>query len=360
MSLIIESRPLVERSALLDAEFKHSTNSINQQEAFTSKKRIPINTTLYPDNILGLDIMKFKKYLNSNIRHVFSYDDTITHAEDESDQNMLIINPHEYSHVKNLVENNSTAQKNIFIGKYDNMINREVEFFGIDYLDRMLDYSNNKILDIDVPIVLVGGFGCNSNKFSILLHLVKTFRERDYNVCAITHNPLGVAFDFATFQYPEVASFPEIVYSINQTLYNVICKQDTEVMVIDCPGAIVNTAVNNSNLANSDFGQIPLAYMHALQVDTFVLSVPIGVSMDEIHAAVSKIKSRKIPNIVISVAPIQLLPSNTPSDFTDAIYADIKKQNYYCTAIRKEFPMYTCLVEADFDKDFFDAVTANM
>lgn len=360
LSLIIESRPLVRKSCLLDSEFRESISSIDQLNSIAEKKEIPASTVLYPDTILGFDIRDFQEYLDPNIHHVFNYDAPESFNLVGLNQHKLIINPHEYPHVKNVFEDTGGDQQNIFIGKYDNMASREVEFFGIEYIDRIIDCKSNKILDIDVPTVMVGGFGCNSNKFSTLLHLVRSFRRKDYNVCAVTHNPLGVAFNFVTLPYPETASFPAIVYSLNRTLYNAVYRQNTEVVIVDCPGAIVNTKADNSNLACSDFGQIPLAYMHALQIDTFVLSIPIGVSMDEIHGAISKIAGRNISNIVLSVAPIQLLPNDTPRDFTDIIYADIEKQRYYYSALQKEFPRYKCLLQKNFDKNLFDAVTANM
>ena len=133
-------------------------------------------------------------------------------------------------------------------------------------------FSNDKLLEIDIPIIAIMGVGENCGKFECELELKQYIDGLGYQCLPLSSNPLGKYAGmvlFPDFLYDDSVSFPQKVLGLNRYVYE-LCKINTpDVLLVGVPGGIIPL----SNTEANRFSEIPLVISLALHIDAGVLAV---------------------------------------------------------------------------------------
>jgi hypothetical protein len=361
ISLLMESRPFIKKKDVLKNEYEENktillkANSIDDEKDIL--KKIPKNTSLIFNDVIGIDVKEIVKYVYKNITEVFEslsgefISTNIGNKKDHDCHNILRINPYEYPQDKFLWDKANSAEQKIFIGEFSNSIDETSMMLGVDYLNSYSRYSSG-VMDFDIPTIAICGFGCNSYKFPLSLKLFFKFSDSEYVAKVVTHNPMGVAFNFYTYRYDKSINFPETIFSINNELVALSKAEKQDIFIIDMPDSIGRTALSKLNETN--FGQYMMAYMNAISMDIIIFTIPVGTPVEEIYLQLEYVKSRKIVNIFLFISPIMHMSTEVPRDFIDFIKpidSMFQEYKFFICETFKEYPVYS---ELDYDSLFSD------
>ena len=134
--------------------------------------------------------------------------------------------------------------------------------------DTRLGNPENKLYEINTPIIGVVGQGKHCDKFTVQLMLMNMLKE-EYNAVAVTSNALGALFGFYTipaFMYKDIP-FLEKILKFNYFI-NKISRTDTpDVIVLGVPEGIVPFRRHEFH----NFAEYPLVVSSSVDIDFAIL-----------------------------------------------------------------------------------------
>jgi len=255
------------------------------------------NSTIVINNSDHTQLLsRFHKNINRNIigyydiieKKFFDFQGGQLHQKDF--KNILEICPLEY-------ERQSLLDQSIFNNLNQYMCGCLQSDKSINKIE-LISHNSNKakyISYVKTPVIFIAGVGVSSQKFEIQLTLFNEFKERDINSKNITYNPLGILYDFYTYEYPKEIVVPNIVFSINNDLYELSKMSDTDIIIANIAGGF--TPLNAHNL--NDFGSLFYSYIKAVDIDVLILTINSGINYSSIKKELDKIKLENIPNIFL-------------------------------------------------------------
>lgn len=133
-------------------------------------------------------------------------------------------------------------------------------------------YSNEKLLEIDIPIIAVMGVGENCGKFECELELRQYIESLGYQGLFLSSNSLGKYADMVLlpdFLYDDSVSFPQKILRLNRYVYDLCNINTPDVLIVGVPGGIIPLSSTEAN----HFSEISLVISLALHIDAGVLAV---------------------------------------------------------------------------------------
>lgn len=320
-ALLWESRPLTDKNKLLKILSKSTNSHVNKNNEIYNKdfKALIIEPC-------SLNLSKYECILNKNFIKVDTLNlsniyNNLCSSESEY-PNIMIINP---NNTKSAEISKFPSNRFTYIGNFDNLVKTQNNLF----LDNHINYSENDIVFVSVPIVAIGSFGCNQSKYEILLSLAKGLTLNNISVSSITYNPLGILFGFNTFLYPDTIEFPNIVYSSNSILAK---SSNKDIILIDLLGSICSL----SDKDHYNFGMLCQAYAKAAAIDIFILcinsSIPPGIIKNQLQV----LNSDGIKNFIFLISPITYYGSSIERSIKYFKSDEIRQKEYYYT-IKESF-----------------------
>lgn len=287
LALFLESRPFIDKKELLknlfDIEYSDklsNTDDVQNKIEIKENSIAAVISSYY-------DCSKYKDIINKNI---VGYYDLVTNRpiffnnKNAIIDNVYIVNPLNYERreIKNIEYPKS------YIGA----------FKDIDCYTGKIIEKNDKINNIETPIILIVGVGTDCGKFNVQLELKKQMQLKNLDNYCITYNPLGCIFDMDFLKYPKDMPFHDLVYSINEYIKKIERDTEYESIIIDVAGGMFPLSKVNTN----DFGMLYNAYLNALPIDYIVICTNSGIDVSVIKNEIKKLNLRGNTDISIVVS----------------------------------------------------------
>ena len=137
-----------------------------------------------------------------------------------------------------------------------------------------VEIDDNRIFEMDVPVILVVGITEQTKKLDCVLNVKSHFEKCGYKVSAIGSKKFSDLFGihaFPEFMYGDMREDKKILY------FNAICKnieyfEKPDIFVIGVPGGVVSY---NSSFTNF-FGILPYEISQAVEPDHVITIIPYG------------------------------------------------------------------------------------
>lgn len=151
------------------------------------------------------------------------------------------------------------------------------KYLNIDVANYTLPKENlpdvkdmNLFYELPIPVILVMGQGKNCDKFSVQLKLVQCFTAYGYKTSLLSSNSLAKFFHYdklPNFLYDEEISFEKKIIMFNHFLYEYVKNNQPDVLVIGCPGGIMEI----NEFEKNHFAEIPLIINSSVKADIGIL-----------------------------------------------------------------------------------------
>lgn len=142
----------------------------------------------------------------------------------------------------------------------------------LDYTDNIQESSLSlNLLPIPVPVIMVFGVGDRCDKFSIQVKLGNFFANQGYGVLNCGTKDFSKLFGIEAlpaFLFEPMDNSLKI-RQFNSYIYNRVCKENPEVVIIGVPGGIMQ--VNPYEF--SEFGELAFIISNAIKADISILSL---------------------------------------------------------------------------------------
>ena len=133
-------------------------------------------------------------------------------------------------------------------------------------------YVPDRLTQIALPVIMVGGMGESCSKFELQLQLKKYLKEQGYEAIFIASNPIGKLFGMHTVPeqlFDKHIPFEEQVYYFNHFVHSLCEGTDADVLVIGLPGGLSTLGDECVN----HFSDIACIMTNAVQADAGIISV---------------------------------------------------------------------------------------
>lgn len=327
LALYLESRPLNNRKKLIDTIIENHDNVdiyINQN----SLSEITINNKSVFSAISSYyDCIRYKNIMNKNIlgfydllqkETIYFNNDKDSYYDDNLD--LYLINPlhHQRTQINNI------NFKNInYVGDFKN-----TNCYRGKSLDR-----NDTLREIETPVILIAGVGTDCGKFNVQLELKKQMTENKLPNYCITYNPLGYIFDMDFLEYPENASFQNLIYSLNGYLKNIENESDYESIIIDVAGGMFPLSRINTN----NFGMLYHAYLNAISVDYIIICTNSIINITVIEHEIKKLNLLGHTDIAIVVSNLSYNIMGLENSFGNIPYIEEDEKIKNCVTEYKNY-----------------------
>jgi len=331
LALYMEARPMLKKSEIIEELFITDKKSqkvtkddtVNQVPEIEKDSIVSVLSTFY-------DCLNYKDIMNKNI---IGYYDSNCKTVDYFNQsveseNLYIVNPLKFDRIAL----HDTRFKHNYIGNFENTDC----FRGIKLRD-----DNDKMHNINVPIILIAGVGTECSKFSVQLALKQQMSREDVNHHCITYNPLGTIFNMDYLMYPKHEAFRDIVYSINGYISELDMNNNYDCIVINVGGGMFPLNKNYNN----DFGMLYNAYLNALPIDYLILCTNSVIETRVIRNEITKLNLIQKPDISIVVSELTYNRITTPH--SDRSYPYMQDPELFMLALESytqdfsEYPVYS-------------------
>lgn len=153
--------------------------------------------------------------------------------------------------------------------------------------------SLGHFIQLDTPVLAVGGYSEGIDKHAIQLRLTKRFREYHLNVLLIASNPCvslwGDHF-VPSFMFSNTLSENDKVRAFNSYVANLESRYNPDIIILGIPGAIVS----NDPESLMDFGIISYEIALAARPDDMILVSPYGSYQEQYYPLVEKLVSQRL------------------------------------------------------------------
>ena len=331
-SLVLEEKVLWQFEEVKNYLFPIKENSVDFR-----------NRLELPRQFYAIFPLKYLEYKNNFIDNLVGYYDSNIKAC--SFNNVSLLESHKTIYI------NENENKKVFspttIGDYfvGNFVENESES-KINLLNHN-DIDGKYVCEIPQPIIAITSFGYGSSKFDLQLKLYNNITKLDFNVKCTTYNPMGILFkNFTTFEYPKPIKSPNIIYSINKTIYETAIADDTDIFILNIGGSIRTINYHNSY----DMGILFENYMKAFRIDIIILCVNINISIDTILFEIKRLKSNGIAEVIIVISDNQYdLESYESATGLKYFKCNLDEQMLYAEKLRDEYNSDSVYLLNEFD-----------
>lgn len=145
-------------------------------------------------------------------------------------------------------------------------------------MDQLLFPNNpnpyfSQFLNLDTPVIAIGGYGQGMEKLDVELSLTREFRQMGYNPLLIASNPAASLMDekfIPTFLFDRRLSSDEKIRALNYYVAKLDSDNQPDVIILGIPGAVVNNDPANFG----DFGVTAFEIGQAIPIDEIVVLSP--------------------------------------------------------------------------------------
>lgn len=201
--------------------------------------------------------------------------------------------------------------------------------------------QNDLFGDVNIPIIGIAGFSNECQKEYVQLELYRQFREKGFRIACITYNPIGVAFDFYTYQFQNMISVEETIHNINYTI-----RQIDKLALYDA--ILLNIASGICPLSRSitnGFGLLSYLWMQAVPIDYLILNTNIGIAERIINRELARVAHMNTARVSLYISQHAITPTSLSSKQGIEYYQSSTKHlceygNRLTRAIPTETPLF--------------------
>jgi len=207
--------------------------------------------------------------------------------------------------------------------------------------------ESDYICEIEQPIMALASFGYGSSKFDLQIRMNRNISKLSYSATYLTYNPMGILFkDFVVFEYPKQIICPNLIYSINRSIYELSITNNIDIFILNIGGSIRSINYHNSY----DMGMLFEAYLKAFRVDIILLCVTINVSIDVVLFEIERLKATGITEVIVVVSDNQY-DTATYESSTGIKYfkCSSEKQKAYAKKLSEKYCIDLVYLLNDFD-----------
>ncbi|MEY8574675.1 TIGR04066 family peptide maturation system protein [Oscillospiraceae bacterium 21-37] len=178
---------------------------------------------------------------------------------------------------------------------------------NLPHMDGQLIFPNSPqpsfahFLEIETPIIAIGGYGQGMDKMETQLTITKELRKRGYSTLLIASNPavslLGEKF-IPHFMYDSSLSGNEKVQALNYYIGNLEANEKPDIIVLGIPGAVITNDPDNF----SDFGITAFEIGQAVPIDDLIMLSPCWMYPDEHFARIEEMVLGRIDTSILAHA----------------------------------------------------------
>lgn len=169
------------------------------------------------------------------------------------------------------------AQKKVVVSRnvYEMLLKKDKRLSDIVHCiknnDTDLISDNIKLLDINVPVIMVMGLGPYCSKFDIQLSLRSFFIANNYSVLQLGSNEQSHLFGFQAlpeflFEMPNIK---DRIFTFNKYVHDLVVENKSDIVIIGVPGGI--TPLSNYDVV--DFGEMAFLITNAITPDITLFSI---------------------------------------------------------------------------------------
>ena len=139
----------------------------------------------------------------------------------------------------------------------------------------------DRLYDLPIPVVAIMGMGENCSKFETELMLKDALTGKDYKTTYISSNALGSIFGMHTYPdyiFNDAYTIKEKIIKLNHDVYNLICSEKSDLLVISVPGGIMRR-----DTKKNDFPEEATIISEALPISWAILSLYYNDSLTDQH-----------------------------------------------------------------------------
>ena len=129
----------------------------------------------------------------------------------------------------------------------------------------------DELFENNIPIITIMGMGENCDKFSTLAQFHRIITQKGYKAKAISSNFLGEFYGMTViprFLFDNSIDLKSKTILFNHYIYDLVKKEEPEVIIISCPGGIMPINQYESNY----FAEATLAISNAVVSDVGILN----------------------------------------------------------------------------------------
>lgn len=133
-------------------------------------------------------------------------------------------------------------------------------------------YKIEELVDIEVPIISIFGYGANCNQLDVELAMRSYFLEQGYKITQIGNSEASELFDFTSipeFLFDINIDVEEKIIRFNRFVYNLSKKQKSDIIILGVPEGIMKY---NNQILNG-LGIIPFIMQSAISSDVAVVNL---------------------------------------------------------------------------------------
>ncbi len=274
IALYIESRPFLSPEDLLKELFDRKGEEDKEEEENVPPTIEP--GSLFTSLATFYDCADYPELADPNLAGIF-YPRTgkrlMFEGKDAKENCLYVINPLAFPR-KPL--RNADFEKQVYIGNFEDT----------DCYQGKVLHHEEKMRNVNTPVILIVGVGQDCSKFNVQLELHKQLNARGLSNYCMTYNPLGWAFGMEYLSYPAETPFQSIVYSINQHIKDIEDEEEYECFLIDVAGGMFPLSRANTN----DFGMLYHAYLNAAPADYVIICSNSGVETDVVKKEIARLR----------------------------------------------------------------------
>ena len=170
------------------------------------------------------------------------------------------------------------VNKQIFLsGNFDNKTYKDLEGFKAliaeDYTANVT--SQNRLLEMPVPVIAVMGMGQQCNKFDIQMGLRERFLERGYKVSQVGTKCYSSLFGFHALPKFTKTALWEKILLYNLFFRDIVVREKSDVLIVGIPGGVMPIDECNTEL----FGETAIAISKSISPDMSILSMYLSDSL---------------------------------------------------------------------------------
>ena len=231
---------------------------------------LSIRCTSYPEDKKELEELQKQVsfYCSIDFEKCLSYVDSVVFAEETMGSKK--------AGYRSKIEKALKAKKKIYLSEHVaknfdiDFQNQEISILQSSEIGNDLDLSYQE--KINIPIISVVGMGENSDKFNLQVKVKTAIEKQGYKVLFVCSNVLGTflgAECIPGFVFSEKLSLPIKIGMFNHWLYNLQKEVHADVILLGCPGGILEFDEYESNY----YGEACLVMSNAVSVDIGILTI---------------------------------------------------------------------------------------
>lgn len=167
--------------------------------------------------------------------------------------------------------------------------------------------NDDEYINIDVPVVLVGGLVEEADTFEVLLQLAARLRVDGFHVTALTRQPFGGLFGLHTLNHildSRDKTEAEKILELNRFVGRLEARERPDIILMEAPDAVMRY----NSFALNGFGIRTYMLCQGVRPDYFVCCVPCelavgqfldAISSDFVYRLGSPIHAVHVSNVII-------------------------------------------------------------